>query len=225
MWTEFFKKKLFAVIGVTATFATVVGVYLYTRYLDNATVQAVSQNYYFLVSDSTHVEASAHQIVLDGGAGYLVDDGDREYVAISAYLTSDEAETVQIGVNEPTKVLTLGIENLYFRTPAEKKHAKKITGAFQALEDCIEILDLEIARLEKGATQESSKRILQTLKKQFVFLGKEYGELFSAYAHVCENAAKDLEALINATVYVKNLRYLQCSLCVSYVTLAEEFSI
>ncbi len=225
MSAVFFRKKLFVMLGAITLLCSVFGVYLYTRYLDNATVEAVSQNYYFLVSDSTSVEASTYEIQLNGGAGYLMEQDGREYVAISTYLTEIEAQTVQKNWKEDTKIFTVGSEKLYFKKQADKKNAKKIIGAFHTLEDIIEVLHLEINRLEKGATQESCKRILQTLEKQFAFLENEYEGFFPKYSKICQTAIKRLEKMINDTVFVKDLRYLQCELCEAYATLAKDFAL
>ncbi len=225
MSASFFKKKWFILLGGFTAVATVFGVYTYTRYLHRATVEAVSQNYYFLVSESTHVEASAQEIQLNGGAGYLLEGNERDYVSICAYLSEEEAKTVQEGLEEDTRVVVVGVDKLYFRSRKDKQNAKKIVGAFQTMLGIIEVLAQETKRLDEGATQESSKRILETLKGQLLYLSKEYEKIFPSYANVCKRAAERLHELISGTVFVKDLRHLQCELCDSYVGLAEEFSI
>ncbi len=225
MSADFFKGKIIAIAtGIVAVFV-VLGVYMYTRYLDRATVEAVSQNYYFLVSDSTHVEASTQEIILDGGAGYVLNAEGKEYVTVSSYLSSYEAETIQKSLDKETRIIALGVENLYFKTKEEKKNTAKIKGAFQALADCIEVLSKETSRLEKGGTQESCKRILETLRKQFVFLAKEYKDVFLSYGQLCDKTVIELDKLLNNTIFVSDLRRLQCELCYSYVCLAENFSL
>ncbi|MBE7084920.1 MAG: hypothetical protein E7368_02565 [Clostridiales bacterium] len=225
MQAESLKKRIFTVAYVATAFLIVFGIYLYTRYLNNATVEAVSQNYYLLVSDSTHVEASTHQIVLNGGAGYLLEMDGREYVTISAYPTRAEAEKVQSGLAEKTTVLSVGRKQLYFKSAKEKKRAKQVVGALSCLEDAIEVLHQEISRLENGATQESSKKILQILKKQFDYLGTEYGEEYEKFAKVCQWASEFIGAIMEDVVYARDMRYLECALCVSYHELTEEFSL
>ncbi len=212
-------------MGCLTAVSAVLGVYLYTRYLRKATVAAVSQNYYFLVSESTHVEASAQAIRLDGGAGYCLERDDRAYVSVCAYLTEVEAKSVQANLDEDTRVLSLGVENLYFKSREEKRNAAKITGAFTTLSDVIEVLAKETKRLDEGGTQESSKRILEILRRQLVYLSKEYEWIFPSYANVCKRAAERLSQWIEGTVFVKDLRYLQCELCDSYMQLAENFSV
>ena len=225
MSADFFKGKIIAIATGIVAVLVVLGVYMYTRYLDMATVEAVSQNYYFLVSDSTHIEASTHEIILDGGAGYVLESNGTEYVTVSSYLSSHEAEMVQKGLDRQTRIIALRVDNLYFKTKEEKRNSAKIKAAFQSLSDCIEVLSKETARLEKGGTQESCKRILETLKKQFVFLGREYNSVFLSYGQLCDRTAVQLEKLLNTTIFVSDLRHLQCDLCNSYVSLANEFSL
>lgn len=225
MSAVFFRKKIIWVSVVLLSCFICVGVYLYTQYLDRATVEAVSQNYYFLVADTTHVEASAVQVVLDGGAGYILELEEGDFVTISVYTSKEDAENVQKNLQNDTSLISLSVENLYFKSEQEKKSAKKIVGAFHTLSDCIEVLSNEISRMEKGGTQESCKRILETLKNQFVYLGKEYGGILPAYKEVCEKTANSLQVLIDDIVFVSDLRNLQCDLCYSYVRLAEDFSL
>ena len=225
MSAEFFRKKWLFILSCATALFIVAGIYAYTRYLDKATVEAVSQNYYFLVAESTHVEASTHQIILSGGAGYLLDTGDREYVTVASYLTNSEAENVQKSLTEDTKIISLKLNNLYFKTRKQKRNAKKIKAAFLCFADCIEVLYQEISRLEKGGTQESCKRILETLKKQIDYLAKEYKDVFVSYGNLCDKTVKELDVLIQNTVFVSDLRRLQCDMCYSLVRLQEEYSL
>ena len=225
MRTEFFRKRILSVVGVATTFFIVIGIYVYTRYLNNATVEAVSQNYYFLVSDSTHIEASTHKIVLSGGAGYLLEENGTEYVTISAYPSKAEAESVQSRVNESTKILSVGQKALYFKTRKEKKNAKVVVNALSCLNDTIEIIHQEISRLEEGATQESSKRLLNIIRKQLDYLANEYRDDYTQYAQVCVWASGFIGEMIAKVVYAQDMRYLECGLCVAYHELAQEFSL
>lgn len=225
MSAEFFKKKYILIVGVLTSIFVVLGVYFYTLYLDRATVEAVSQNYYFLVSNSTHVEASTHQIVMDGGAGYLLEKDGQKYVTVSTYLTGDEAESVQNSLDMDTQIITFGVEKLYFKTREQKANAKQIKGAFQSLANSIEVLSQTIVRLENGGTQEACKRVLEILKRQFAYLGKAYATLLPSYSQLCQGAEKQIEKLVEDTVFVSNLRCLQSELCYSYVCLAREFSL
>ena len=225
MSVDFFQKKTAWILCAVVGISVVLGAGLYARFLDRATVQAVSHNFYFLVSDSTHIEVSTHQVVNSGGAGYVLEESEREYVAISVYFSKSQAEIVQSNLSMPSMVLEKTTENLYFKTKKQKQKAKRITGAFSCLKSCIGVLNGEIERLETGATQQSSKRILSDLRRQFAYLAKEYQKDFVSYAFVCEKASAYLLEITDGTVYVGDLRYLLCALCNSFVDLSKEFSL
>ena len=150
---------------------------------------------------------------------------EREYVAISVYFSKTQAEIVQSNLSMPSMVLEKTTENLYFKTKKQKQKAKRIIGAFSCLKSCIGVLNGEIERLESGATQQSSKRILSDLRRQFAYLAKEYQKDFVSYAFVCEKASAYLLEITDGTVYVGDLRYLLCALCNSFVDLSKEFSL
>ena len=223
MRRNFFIKKYIYQIGC---FASVVFVFLscfYAHTISKVQTVYIGKSFYFLVSKNTHVEAGAYDIALQGGAGYLLEDNGREYVAWGVYLTEHEAQKVEVGLREDTITLQKSVEKLYFKTPKEKNNGVQVKNTLSWLNDCIKILDLETKRLENGATQESSKRILSDMQKQFAFMGKEYKTQDLSFANVCENAANALETICLSTVFVKDLRYLECELCFSYLKLSERF--
>ena len=184
--------------------------------------------YYFLVSEDTHVEASAEFAKLDGGAGYLLRQGDRDYVALAVYLDEKDGRTVQAtlkNAGEQTKLLRVGVQTLYFQTKREKKNADRYIGAFDCLQGCMTVLEECISRLEKGLSQEKCRRILSELKNQFAFLSKDYGVEYAAFGSLCDDTAKRLERLLSDTVYAKDLRYLLCELAEKSIALASAFSL
>ena len=87
------------------------------------------------------------------------------------------------------------------------------------------MLNGEIKRLEEGATQESSKRILQSLSRQFAYLSKENSMQQEEYTKLCQNASNRVEGFIQGVVYVKDLRYLLCDLCNGYLKLSKNFAL
>lgn len=229
MRTDFFRHKKFikrtvCALAVTFTFGCVG----YAEFLSNAKTVSTDKNFYFLVSTSTHVEASTQTALQNGGAGYSLVFDERDYVAFSAYSQKsdgEQAQTVMKRVGEDTTLLRLGVDTLCFKTFKEKKNAAKIVGGLESLYGCIKVLEKEIARLEDGATQQSSKRVLQTLSKQFSFLKTEYERIFPSLSKVCAEADSDIQTVCADIVYVSRLRYLHCALCNSYVHLGEEFSL
>lgn len=212
------------VLSVSFTFSAL----FYAKTLESAQVAGTERNFYFLVSDYESVEVSTQMIGLQGGAGYSLSYKNGEYAAYSVYFSEEESHTAQSSVakiGESAEIVTVTSSPLYLKTPKQKKEAKLITGAFESLYGCMQVLNGETKRLERGATQESSKRILQTLSRQFAFLGKAYAETVTGYKKVCENAEKRLLEATAGIIYAKDLRYILCELSVAYANLSKNFSL
>lgn len=186
------------------------------------------ETFYFVVSPSLHLEASAHHITWSGGAGYLLEHDQREYAAFSAYFSKDEGEAAQNNLLEKEQssvLISVSASPLYLKTKAQKEKASIWKGAFDSLFGCMQVLDTEIARMTKGGTQESGKRILQLLQRQFDFLSKEYEKIFPQYAKVCQKGVMSCRQIVEKVILVKDLRYFLCELCVDYVALTKGFAI
>lgn len=228
MSADFFNKKRIKRIACVLALAFTFGAVVWSvRVMQTKSVE-IGRNYYFLVSEDTHVEAGAEFARLDGGAGYLLRYGQRDYVALSVYLNEQDGKRVQktlAEAGERTKMIKTGVQTLYFQTKKEKKNAPIYIGAFDCLQGCMTVLEECVSRLEKGLSQEKCKRILSDLKKQFSFLSKDYGVEYAAFGSLCNDTAKRLEELLNDTVYAKDLRYLLCELAEKSVALASAFSL
>ncbi len=150
----------------------------------------------------------------------------RAYSALSVYLSEEEGIQAQMALRaEEYTLLEKRVEKLYFKRRGEKKNSNAVLNALRCLHDCIEVLNGEIRRLEKGATQESSKQTLGILAKQFSHLQMEYEATFRNFSNVCASAEAELERSVSGIVFSRELRYLSCMLCDSYTHLCEEFSI
>ena len=226
MTTEFFYKRICKIATLCITVSFLCFSFAYAAFLSSATVVDTAKTFYFLVSPSTHLEVSAHNAAQIGGAGYLLHANGRDYAALSVYLTDTAAAAVSTNLTDtPTQIIPLESNKLYLKTRRQKQQETIYKNAFSCLVDCIRVLDIEISRVERGATQQSSKRILKTLENAFAFLSKEYKNGFAAFATVCKNAANRLSVFTQSTVYIEDLRYLQCELCVSYLRLSEDFRV
>ena len=226
MATGFFYKKICRGVACSLLLVWIALSLGYAVYLSSATVVDTSRNFYFLISSSTHIEVSTHQATQMGGAGYLLAYNGRETVVLSVYCTKTQAITVSAGLKDgQTEILFLQSPKLYLKTRKQKKQKNIYKDAFSILGSCMDFLDAEIARLEKGATQQSSKRILKDLKKQFSFLQKKHEKTFPSFATVCKNAEAGLACVLDGVVYLEDLRYLLCDLSVSYIRLSEEFCV
>ena len=212
------------VLSVSFTFSAL----FYAKTLENAQAVGEERNFYFLVSDGRSVEVSTQMIELQGGAGYSLSYDSGEYAAYSVYFTEDESRAAQSSVvqtGDNAEIVVVKSAPLYLKTPKQKNCAALIKGAFESLFGCMQVLNGETKRLEKGATQESSKRILQTLARQFSFLGKTYAEAVAGYKETCENAEKRLLEMASDVVYTKDLRHLLCELSIAYAHLSKNFSL
>lgn len=228
MSTGFLKKRIWTSALVVAAVCLIVGAAAYAWALGRTVEIDVSRTFVYLVDTSVNIEASAYTAQYAGGAGYLLSCGEQTYAALSVYLDEEDAEAAKTALlktngNADTVRITGG--KLYLRKASQKRKAEKLKGAFQSLYGNIQVLEREIARLDGGATQQSSKRILGVLERNFSYLAKEYAETFSDFAKTCEDASAFLSRCCEGIVYAKELRYLQCELCVSYVKLSGEFSL
>lgn len=217
-------KRFVCVLSVAFT----VVVLFYAAALHNAETVDVGKNFYFLVSASEHIEASTHLTQWSGGAGYPLSYSGGEYAAYAVYFTESEGKKAQTAVKktgEKTEVLVLQGNPICFKSRAEKENSTRIVGAFNCLYGCMQVLNGEIVRLEQGATQESSKRILQTLSRQFSYLQTEHQNTINGYSSVCEKAKTRLSEVTSDIVYAKDLRYLLCELSVAYVNLSKNFTL
>ncbi len=167
---------------------------------------------------------STEFIKLDGGAGYLLEADGVQYVALSVYLNEADGLAVQAGLKESeTKLIRRGVGSLYFKGKDKQKSALYL-NALRTLEGYIRVLEECVSRLEKGSTQESCKRLLKILERQFAFAAGEY-ESYPAFSRLCGNWASSLAKLGEDTVYGKDLRFLLCRLAEGYLQLCAAFSL
>ncbi len=228
MTTNFLMKSGWKWIVFAVTLGVTFGAFAYAKTLSTVETVALNAEFYYLVSEDMQMEAGAEFVRLDGGAGYLLTNGDEEYVALSVYLKERDGVTVLENLKNNGKtgrILGRKVDKLYLKTTEQKKQASLYQGAFQSLYGCMQVLEECIFRLEKGMTQESCKRLLNTLKKQVVYLEKEYEGEFEKCASVCKEAKTCLTEMVSNTVYLKDLRYLACFLAEEYVSLANVFSL
>ena len=165
---------------------------------------------------------------LNGGAGYPLQVGENYKVAYAVYFNRDQGEKAQTelaqnGTNAQLRACF--VQALVFTSVNERKNISTVCAALDNLYACMQILQQEIQRLSRGATQQSSKRILETLKTQLCGLLKSYRGIYDAFAQVCSQSVALLENCLNGVVYNKDLRYLLCFWGYSYVRLCSEYAI
>ena len=224
MSAVFFRKKI-TIILVVVFFFSGLGVFVFAR---RRMVEIdVGKDFYFLVDTSSHVQASTHEVQLVGGAGYLLQTQGEVAVAFSVYVSERDATRAKDLLKQTgnkADIVKLVSGNLYLpRKDKEKMQALK--GAFESLYGNICVLEQEIARLENGATQQSSARLLAVLERNLVYLAKEYGKDYAEYATFCLQTAKAINERRSGIIYAKDLRYLQCVACVSYGDLVKNYNL
>jgi len=222
MLTDFFKKYRKRTIALFLSIGFIVMGTFCSAILQKVRID-LNKKFYFLVSSSTHIEASTHFVEWSGGAGYLLENAGNAQVVFSVYLKEEDGVIVQSALTEETELLTLCVDSIYLYKKSDKKKAKQTEGAFQTLYNCCEVLEKIIGRVARGGTQESGKRLLEVLQAQLSFLRKEYAEIFPKYAEVCKKGEESISRLLQKTIYLKDLRYMLCELCVAYVQLASSF--
>ena len=224
MTTDFFIKRRWLYCVAACLFTMIFSITAYAWGVARAQFVVVGKSFYFLVSADTHIQSATHATRLDGGAGYLLTDGESQYTAYSVYLTVDIARTVQAGMQEDVLLVEKRVDYLAFRRKY-KENADVYQGALNALYGCIGVLTQTISRLENGETQESCKRILQILGRQFGYMSRRYQTIYPAFAAVCKDLQSGVNAMREQVVFCKDLRYLLCLACDEYVRLASVFSL
>ena len=225
MKTEFFYKRIGRLLLYACVAVIVLGSLFLANYLRRADSFTVGGNFYFLLNTSTHVQASVPLTQLKGGAGYLVKSEGK--VAYAVYMQKEEALKAQeslLLLGERATVQEKLTERLYLKSRADKDKKDLYKGAFESLQGCIQVLSGEVKRLNDGATQQSTKRTLNTLSKQTKYMGEIYKNSFPACATLCNDWAERLDgAAEQEIVYVWRLRYILCEACESYVQLTKAF--
>ncbi len=183
-------------------------------------------SYYFLVTEDTRVEAGAAFVQLEGGAGYLLEQGKDIFVAVSVYEREEEGLFVQENLKKrgtETKLLQASVNRLRF-LGEKKRRVDLYIDALRTYEGYVTVLNKCIQRLEQGETQENCKSTLRVLIKQLSYAKKQYAE-YAEYSRVCEEAERNLTELCNSIVYLKDLRYQLCWQVAEYLSLCSAFSL
>ena len=222
MSAEFFYRKLLIALCAVALFFTAIPC-VYAGIISHAESVDIATDFYFLVSDDVQVEAGAEFARLEGGAGYLLEHGKGEYVALSVYFDKADGLAVQNRLEEDTLLLHKGVKRLYFKGKTKKKSTLYV-HAIRTFEGYISVLNECISRLEKGMTQESCKRLLKLLERQFKHAQTVFGG-YEAFQKVCAESQKELADICEETVYLKDLRYLLCWQAEKYVELCAAFAL
>ncbi len=212
--------------GISLLFFLVVAILFYAQSLANAQRVEVDKSFYFLATKDERVEVGAEFAKLDGGAGYLWENGGKNYVVLSVYRTQSDGEQIRATLAEngkETELIAKEVGSLYFKGGTKKKSALYL-NALRTFDSYISLLEECISRLERGSSQESCKRLLSILKRQFAYSEKSYKD-YGEYARVCKYSKETLSTLCKDTLFAKDLRHLLCWQAEKYLELASAFSL
>ena len=196
---------------------------LYANALHYAKVIAVNTSFSFVVKKCDNVAVGGFETEQIGGAGYSITVGGATYVAVGVYDSYSVAQNIAQSLGETYLVHTLQANDLYFTTKEQKKNAAIYVGALSSLNGCMQVLSQEIIRLDNGATQNSSRHVVQDLYNQFAYLGETYKNMYPPFSQVCKESANELLLIGEDIIYAQKLRRLQCALSVEYCQLCKEF--
>ena len=229
MSTVFFVKKsiLYRALYVILAFFVLFTI-AYAEFLRAAKVLSFEKSFYFLVMESTSAEVGIFEAQLGGGAGFLLEKKDKEYVALHVYFNKKDGLSVEKRLQNEGRnvcILPVKIEALYFKGYEEKKKAAFYKNALENVYAYMKLLGEEIGRLEEGATQRSCGNILRIIARNLNGLFKEYQESYPHCALVCQKIATALENIVEEVIYVKDLRYLLCDFVETYLFLLSQFAL
>ena len=227
MSTDFFKKKRFF-LGIVCIILIAALVFVAIFPFIRSQKVYIGHQFHYLIVNTENVEVGVFNAQLDGGAGYLLNVNGKECVALSVYTNEKNGKAVCDSLQksgERCALITLGLDSIKLKTREEKKNRQQIIGAFQSFHACLSVLEQEIFRLDKGATQESSKRLLSKLKAQFSFLEKQYSSVFSSYAILCSQTSEGISEILKGEIYTKDLRSVLCEASYGYICLGKSFSL
>ena len=220
--------KIFKASGIVCLFAFILSTLSYGSLLQSATRVYLQSAFYYLALDTSHVEVGAYDVYNDGGAGYLLADGERECIVYSVYFSQTEADKVLKALSSQGKQVLLlkkSTPTLCFVTYTEKAFSQVAVGALNSYFGCIQVLSQEISRLDKGATQQSSKQVLQTRERHLAYLGAAYKEEYPTFSTQCVISAEEVGGILKGIVYTNDLRFLLCEWVERYLFLASDFSL
>ena len=222
MRTDFFCKKV-QVLRIFSLFVLILmALLLYSR-IKKAPALNYSASFYFIVSEELNIEASTELIKFGGGAGYLIQKGAREYVALNVYLDKIEAENVcERLTSAGNKVEILVFEKSITSMAGMAKNTQKYyAGGLSSLKSCISVLSQTINLLDKGLSQERACAILQDLARQLSYLANEYTQ-YEKFSLACNNFSRRIRLECQEVLYAAKLRFILCDCAVGYLQLLEK---
>lgn len=217
-----FFKKWALFVACAAIFVYSVG---YAWEIRNAQGVESCSAFYFLVGKETS-DGAAEVAKWEGGAGYFVCLEGKERVAYGLYTNEREGERVCARFAErevSTQLQSVGAKKWYFLGKNKKKRAQ-VVAALRYLYGEIRVVEETTAALEKGETQEYSKRTLTGVCARLRYQTGKYGA-YAAFAELCARAELRLRECLEGVVRASSLRYWLCETADGYLRLEKAFSL
>lgn len=228
MTTEFLLRKRAARLAFTLCLSVLFFSLFYAFALSKATVVPVDGAFYFLVSTKDNLQASKEEAYLLGGAGYLLTIDESPCVSYAVYSSQEVGRTHRTELEHSGKEVALReyrLNDLYFKTPREKRNAHKVKNMLGCLKTCTEVLGELAQKAESGEyTQETLKASLRVLRSVLSGLSKRTAEgYFEGLRSSLSEINCHLEEKGKDIVFAKDLRYAQVALSEQIILLCHTF--
>lgn len=226
MAVEFLKRQFKFFIGLLCGLIfTFLGVY--SVQISAMKQTTINERFYFLVSSSNlSVEAAVQVAYVNGGAGYLLKDDNKEFAVYHCYFrlanaTRAQEELSQRGID--CCVYERSVDKMCYKTKRQKQTAGAVEGYLNVLKGGY----LTLFHLAKGAengdfSQESLRECIGVV---CTALEGVKGNEFSLKSPRIKAAFAVLEQQKHGLIYSKDLRYVAVALCDEYLKVSTHFSL
>ena len=202
---------------------------IYALEVLDAVIIAGNKTFFFLVSDEEHVEASAENVYLDGGAGYVLASGKNVYAVYACYFTDSDAQNARKRLSEAgnaVEVVSVKENALYLKTAREKAFLAEIKSLLNVCYSGIRLFGELAAGAESGKyTQESLKEILNATASVLSAKLRDSTKICASLEDAIKEAYVRLETVVSGIVFAKDLRYMQILLCDGYLSASKDLSL
>ena len=227
--TRFRRRVFLAAIAIFTVLVLLFVGYFFHCGRDYARV-SLPQKYWLLSRDCKDTTASAiiGESYVSGGAGYLVETGGNQSVALACYYAETTARSVQevmTGKGVETRVTEICPEDVELNGGAAA-HAGRIAANADTADTCTRILYDAANGLERTeVSQEEARTAVRGVVKSLKGLAAENkGRLYERWnaelARICRKGTELSEGIL----FARDLRYLQVWLCIFVTDAADYFA-
>lgn len=188
-----------------------------------------SQKYWFLVRDCDEATSAAvaANTYLSGGAGYLIETGGKQTVAVACYYSEVSAQSVQRTMESKgveTRVVKYKTDDftLNGNSASQKKH---VVSNAETADACAKILYDAANGLERtDISQDEARAALRGVVSSVRGLREgNTAECFSLWNTMLSSVERRGTETASGIIFAKDLRYLQIQLCFAVSKMGEYF--